>query len=317
MLSQQVAKQLANAHLRESGSRLVAGKSSRHASYGIWTVACVDPDQPDEMLTGGALVVTDAGEVHPVGSVPGALEELMAELGVERHLGDEIASNAGTPAVPASWLGPLAAEFEKPYWRELSAFVEQERADYDVFPPASETFAALELCSFDSVRVVILGQDPYHAPGQAHGLAFSVPSDVAVPSSLKNIHKQLTYDLGIPAPDHGCLDGWATQGVLLLNTVLTVRSGAPKSHAQSGWSTFTDAVISAVNSKDEPVVFMLWGQHAQGKRDLIDESKHKVLESSHPSGLSAYRGFTTSRPFSEANRFLKDAAIDWSAFRSR
>ncbi|QIX27221.1 uracil-DNA glycosylase [Nocardioides sp. JQ2195] len=221
--------------------------------------------------------------------------------------------------LPDGWRNELADELDKDYWPKLMDFVAQERASYEVFPPQHQTFAAFDLTPVEKVRVVILGQDPYHGLGQAHGLSFSVPPGVSIPPSLRNIHRQLNFDLGIEAPSHGCLDGWARQGVLLLNTTLTVRRGEANSHRRSDWKRFTDAVISRLSESSAPTVFMLWGNPARKKRRLIDTDRHLVIESSHPSGLSAYKGFNTSKPFSEADAFLAKAGrgqIDWSAFQA-
>lgn len=212
------------------------------------------------------------------------------------------------------WNPLLRQEFDKPYWRELQAFVEQERARYQVFPPKPDVFRALHLTPHADTRVLILGQDPYHGPGQAHGLCFSVPRGVAIPPSLVNIHKELEHDLGCPPPDHGNLEHWAKQGVLLLNAVLTVRAHKANSHQGKGWETFTDEVIRVVNDKPETVVFLLWGSYARRKKALIDTSRHVVIESPHPSPLSAHNGFFGSRPFSRANEALRAAGrepIDW------
>jgi uracil-DNA glycosylase len=216
-------------------------------------------------------------------------------------------------AAKTDWNPVLRAEFDKPYWTELQAFVSAERGRYRVYPPPDEVFAALHLTPYADTRVVILGQDPYHGPGQAHGLCFSVRDGVASPPSLVNIHKELSDDLGIPAPQHGNLEAWARQGVLLLNTTLTVRAGAAASHQGKGWETFTNEVIRAVNAKPHPVVFILWGGHARRKRALLD-SRHIVIESAHPSPLSAHNGFFGSRPFSRTNEALQRAGlkpIDW------
>ncbi len=218
------------------------------------------------------------------------------------------------------WNPILVAELAKPYWPELQAFVAAERAQGPVYPPKDEVFTALHLTSFASVRVVILGQDPYHGPGQAHGLCFSVRSDVAVPPSLVNIYKELESDLSIPRPDHGYLAAWALQGVLMLNTTMTVRAHAANSHQGRGWETFTDAVIQAVASKAERVVFVLWGASARKKKALIAAAGggggagHVIVESAHPSPLSAHNGFFGSRPFTQVNDALRavDASpIDW------
>jgi uracil-DNA glycosylase len=213
------------------------------------------------------------------------------------------------------WNPLLRGEFDKPYWSELQEFVRDERARGPVYPAADRVFAALHLTSFADVRVVILGQDPYHGPRQAHGLCFSVPHGVPAPPSLVNVFKELRDDLGIAAPRHGCLEAWARQGVLLLNATLTVRAGAAGSHQGKGWETFTDAVLRVVNDKTSPVVFVLWGAFARRKKALIDTSRHHVVESAHPSPLSAHNGFFGSRPFSKVNAFLAaDGAspIDWT-----
>ncbi len=212
------------------------------------------------------------------------------------------------------WNPVLRDELTKPYWAELQRFVREERARATVYPAPDEVFAALHLTPYARTRVLILGQDPYHGPGQAHGLCFSVRPGVAIPPSLQNIFEELHADLGCPRPDHGCLEHWARQGVLLLNAVLTVRAGAAASHAGKGWETFTDQVIRAVAAKDERVVFILWGAYARRKRALIDTDRHVVIESAHPSPLSAHNGFFGSRPFSRANAALVAAGrepVDW------
>jgi uracil-DNA glycosylase len=216
--------------------------------------------------------------------------------------------------LPASWRTALEPEFEKPYFKELEAFVEQERADHTVFPPPDEVFHALEVTPLEQVRVLIVGQDPYHDHDQAHGLAFSVRPGVRLPPSLLNMYKELEADLGVPRAKTGYLEPWAKQGVLLLNTSLTVRAHTAASHKGKGWEKFTDAVIKAVNAKSERVVFVLWGGHAQKKLDLIDSSKHTVIKSAHPSPLSANNGFFGSKPFSKINTALKNAGfaeINW------
>ncbi|MFL6203758.1 MAG: uracil-DNA glycosylase [Acidimicrobiales bacterium] len=212
------------------------------------------------------------------------------------------------------WNPVLRAEFAKPYWEELQRFVAEERARTAVYPAHEDVFAALHLTPFAAVKVVILGQDPYHGAGQAHGLCFSVRQGVAAPPSLVNIFKELHADLGIEPPSHGCLDGWARQGVLLLNATLTVRARQAASHQGKGWETFTDEVLRAVNAKPERVVFILWGASARKKRGLVDTSRHVVIESAHPSPLSASNGFFGSRPFSRANAALVEAGrepVDW------
>ena len=212
------------------------------------------------------------------------------------------------------WNPVLRGEFAKPYWAELQAFVAEERARGVVYPPSDEVFAALHLTPYAEVKVVILGQDPYHGPEQAHGLCFSVRPGVPQPPSLHNIFKELESDLGIPPPDHGCLDQWARQGVLLLNASLTVRRGRAASHQGKGWEAFTDEVLRAVNDKPERVVFILWGASARKKKALIDTTRHVIIESAHPSPLSAHNGFLGSRPFSRANEALVAAGrdpVDW------
>jgi uracil-DNA glycosylase len=212
------------------------------------------------------------------------------------------------------WNPILRAELAKPYWEPLQQFVSEERANYTVYPPASEVFAALHLTPFSDVKVLILGQDPYHGPGQAHGLCFSVRPGIEKPPSLVNIHKELEADLGFRPPKHGSLESWAHQGVLLLNAVLTVRAHGANSHQGKGWEQFTDEIIRTVNGKDERVVFILWGAYARKKRALIDTARHAVIESAHPSPLSASNGFFGSRPFSRANAALIEAGrdpVDW------
>ncbi len=213
------------------------------------------------------------------------------------------------------WNSLLRREFDRPYWAELQDFVRHERERHVVFPPHDEVFAALHLTSFAATRVVILGQDPYHGSGQAHGLCFSVRRGVPIPPSLRNMHKELQQDLGCPTPSHGNLEHWARQGVLLLNTTLTVREGEAASHQGRGWETFTDEVISAVDAKSSRVVFLLWGAASRKKKSLIDTDRHTVIESAHPSPLSAHNGFLGSRPFSRANQALRESGqepIDWA-----
>lgn len=212
------------------------------------------------------------------------------------------------------WNPILRAELAKPYWPELQRFVAAERACHPVYPAHDEVFAALHLTPFETVEVVILGQDPYHGPGQAHGLCFSVRPGVSQPPSLRNILKELQTDLGIGPAAHGCLEAWARRGVLLLNTTLTVRGGQAASHQGKGWEVFTDEVIRAVSAKPERVVFILWGASARKKKGLIDTTRHATIESAHPSPLSAHNGFFGSRPFSRANQALEAAGrdpIDW------
>ena len=203
--------------------------------------------------------------------------------------------------IPESWQDVLAAEATADYFQELQQFLGDERAQYEVFPSEADVFAALRLTSLGDTRVVLLGQDPYHGDGQAHGLCFSVQPGAALPPSLKNIYRELRADVGCNTPQHGCLISWAKQGVLMVNTVLTVRAHQPHSHKKHGWERFTDAVIALVNSRSTPVIFVLWGRPAQAKKQLIDTAHHVVIESAHPSPLSARRGFFDSRPFSKIN----------------
>lgn len=212
------------------------------------------------------------------------------------------------------WNPLLRAEFDKPYWSSLQSFVENERQHHAVYPARENVFSALHHTSYADTKVLILGQDPYHGPNQAHGLCFSVQHGVAVPPSLVNIFKELHGDLGVPVPEHGNLQAWARRGVLLLNTTLTVRAGQAASHQGKGWETFTDEVIRVVNEKPF-VVFVLWGAHARKKKSLIDATRHAIIESAHPSPLSAHNGFFGSRPFSKINAALRAAGmsdVDWS-----
>jgi uracil-DNA glycosylase len=218
-------------------------------------------------------------------------------------------------SMKTDWNPLLRGEFAKPYWVELQQFVTAERTRATIFPSHDEVFAALHLTPFAEVKAVVLGQDPYHGPNQAHGLCFSVRRGVPPPPSLQNIFKELEADLGIPPPSHGCLDAWARRGVLLLNASLTVRAGRAASHQGKGWETFTDEVLRTVNTKPERVVFILWGASARRKKALIDTTRHVVIESPHPSPLSASSGFFGSRPFSRTNAALVEAGrepIDWS-----
>ncbi len=212
------------------------------------------------------------------------------------------------------WNPLLRDQFDQPYWKSLQAFIAHERSAHVVHPAPENVFAALHHTSYASTKVVILGQDPYHGPNQAHGLCFSVQRNVPPPPSLVNIFKELRADLDVPVPNHGNLTAWADRGVLLLNTTLTVRAGVAGSHQGKGWETFTDQVIRVVNQKPF-VVFVLWGAHARKKRQLIDVSRHAVIEAPHPSPLSAHNGFFGSRPFSRINAALIAANlsdIDWS-----
>lgn len=222
--------------------------------------------------------------------------------------------------LPKSWHDALKPEFNQPYFRNLAHFLRREaEAGKTVYPPHGQILQALHLTPLSSVRVVILGQDPYHGPKQAHGLSFSVSERVPIPPSLLNIFKELDRDLGIPPADHGCLTHWAQQGVLLLNNVLSVEKGSPASHKGQGWERFTDKIVEVISHQQEPVVFLLWGSHAQRKAaavpDITARGRHLVLKAPHPSPLSAYRGFLGCGHFSAANRFLESrgvAPIDWA-----
>ena len=212
------------------------------------------------------------------------------------------------------WLAPLKPEFSKPYYAELFKFVKNEYATRQIFPPADDIFNAFHLTPLHEVKVVILGQDPYHNDGQAHGLCFSVKPDVDIPPSLVNIYQELHDDLGCYIPNNGYLTKWAKQGVLMLNTVLTVRAHQANSHRGMGWEQFTDAAIRILNEQDRPIVFILWGSPAQKKAQMLNNPTHLILKAPHPSPLSAYRGFFGSRPFSQTNEFLVKNGlepIDW------
>ena len=216
--------------------------------------------------------------------------------------------------IEKSWQEVLQVEFDKPYFESLVSFVKQEYASNTIFPPAGQIFNAFNTCPFNNVKVVILGQDPYHGPGQAHGLCFSVNDGIQFPPSLQNIFKEITSDLGIPAPKTGNLTRWAEQGVLLLNATLTVRASQAGSHQGKGWEEFTDAVIKTISEKAENVVFILWGSYAIKKKSLINTSKHCILTAPHPSPLSSYRGFFGCKHFSQTNTYLASKGktpIEW------
>lgn len=216
--------------------------------------------------------------------------------------------------IEKSWQEVLQVEFDKPYFESLVSFVKQEYASNTIFPPAGQIFNAFNTCPFNNVKVVILGQDPYHGPGQAHGLCFSVNDGIQFPPSLQNIFKEITADLGIPAPKTGNLTRWAEQGVLLLNATLTVRASQAGSHQGKGWEEFTDAVIKTISEKAENVVFILWGSYAIKKKSLINASKHCILTAPHPSPLSSYRGFFGCKHFSQTNTYLTSKGktpIEW------
>lgn len=219
------------------------------------------------------------------------------------------------PVIEERWKSVLMDQFQSPYFRTLKEFLVEEKKKYTLYPPGRHIFNAFQRTPFDRVKVVILGQDPYHGNGQAHGLCFSVPQGIPKPPSLVNIFKELHSDLGIPIPEHGNLEKWADQGVLLINATLTVRDSQAGSHQKRGWETFTNRVIEVVSQEKSGVVFLLWGRFAQAKESLIDNSKHLILKSAHPSPLSAYNGFFGCRHFSKTNDYLKkqeETGIDWT-----
>jgi uracil-DNA glycosylase len=218
------------------------------------------------------------------------------------------------PQVHESWLEQIGEEFEKPYFKELKAFLTEEKKTQLIYPPGPRIFAALNSTPFSTVRVVILGQDPYHGPGQANGLCFSVSDGIPHPPSLLNIFKEIRSDLGFPIPNSGNLEAWAKQGVLLLNATLTVRANQAGSHQKRGWETFTNEIIHKVSQNKKNVVFLLWGRFAQDKQVLIDSSKHTILKAAHPSPLSAYNGFFGCKHFSRTNELLREKGlpeVDW------
>ena len=221
---------------------------------------------------------------------------------------------SSAPKLEASWLAVLREEFDKPYMRELRQFLVDEKKQYTIYPPGRDMFNAFRHTPIDNVKVVILGQDPYHGPNQAHGLCFSVVGDVLPPPSLQNIFRELETDLQLPAPPHGNLTAWAQEGGFLLNTSLSVRAGQAGSHAGKGWEIFTNRVIAEINERCSNIVFMLWGRPAQSKAKMIDAGKHLILAAPHPSPLSAYRGFLGCRHFSQANTYLGKHGknpVDW------
>lgn len=216
--------------------------------------------------------------------------------------------------LPASWQSVLTEEFNKPYFQQLDSFVSEERKNHTIFPPEEDVFSAFELTPYDKVNVLLLGQDPYHDDNQAHGLCFSVRPGIKPPPSLINMYKELKTDVNFRIPNHGYLIDWARQGMLMINAVLTVRAHTPNSHKDKGWEKFTDAVISKVNEKTDPVVFVLWGGYAQKKEKLINSSQHKIIKCAHPSPLSARSGFFGSKVFSKINETLESVgkpAINW------
>ena len=222
------------------------------------------------------------------------------------------------PQIEESWLEALKDEFSSEYFISLKDFLKEEKKNYTIFPPGNEMFTAFNLCPLSLVKVVIIGQDPYHGPGQAHGLSFSVPHGIAIPPSLRNIYKEMNNDLGIPIPKTGNLEKWAEQGVLLLNAILSVRAAEAASHHGKGWETFTNKVIKTVSDLRAGVIFVLWGKYAQDKQYLINTNKHFILKSVHPSPLSAHRGFLGCGHFSKINQILKENGIeeiDWNPVR--
>jgi uracil-DNA glycosylase len=222
---------------------------------------------------------------------------------------------AVNPQIEEGWKQVLMDEFQSPYFSELKGFLVEEKKKYTIYPPGRLIFNAFQRTPFDRVKVVILGQDPYHGRGQAHGLCFSVPQGIPPPPSLVNIFKELQSDLGIPVPTHGNLEKWAGQGVLLINATLTVRDSQAGSHQKKGWETFTNQVIKNLSEHKNGIVFLLWGRYAQAKESLIDGSRHLVLKSAHPSPLSAYNGFFGCKHFSRTNQYLEEqglTGIDWS-----
>ena len=210
-----------------------------------------------------------------------------------------------------TWDDLLKDEFQKEYYKKIHNFLKKEYANYPVYPDMYDIFNALKITDYNAVKAVILGQDPYHEPGQANGLSFSVCDGIDLPPSLKNIFKEYHDDLGYPIPSSGDLTPWAKNGVLLLNSILTVRGGIAASHKDIGWENFTDRVIYLLNEREKPIVFILWGRFARNKKALITNPNHFVIESAHPSPLSAYHGFIGSRPFSRTNKFLKDDPVNW------
>lgn len=301
MISRHDAVERASAYLRERGSSWVAfAEGARpNPTQDLWVVEHRDPQhQPGEMISGGSvLVVPSSGPVREVSYHPSA-QELIG-----------LQDPAEVAGLPSDWSEVLADYLDGFDWWSLIDWLDSERTECDVYPSAEGVFGAFRLTPYDQTRVVILGQDPYPRPGQAHGLSFSVPRNIPKPRSLINIHRLLRAE-NITPSDHGNLEGWARQGVLMLNTALTVRHGKPGSHA-SKWKTVTDAAIQAVSEKDEPVVFILWGAHARSRKRLIDVSRHRVIESAHPtSRANAKDPFMRSQPFSETNQVLK-APIKW------
>jgi uracil-DNA glycosylase len=306
-MSRKEALRRANEHLRSDGSAYVAdaGTALPNGLQDLWVVSYYDPAHPGVVLSGGGLVVSSAGDVYPLSSVPGQSEM----IGVQIPPNDEEAW-----MLPEGWDDVLGETLRAPEWSKLIEFVDGERENGTVCPSPDQVFRAFELTPYDKVRVVILGQDPYHGKGQAQGLSFSVAHG-KIPPSLRKILKELERDPGVVPHQDGNLESWARQGVLLLNTVLTVRAGSPNSHRGNGWEAFTDAVIRAVNKKSERVVFLLWGAPAQKKKDLVTNPKHHVISAAHPAArANALNPLFGSKSFSRTNEALieaKQASIAW------
>ncbi len=223
--------------------------------------------------------------------------------------------SSSNPQIEASWKQVLGNEFQKSYFQELKQFIISDiKSGKQVYPPSNQIFSAFDHCPFEKTQVVIIGQDPYHGTGQAHGLCFSVNKDIAIPPSLQNIYKEINDDLDLPIPNHGNLESWTAQGVLLLNATLTVRANTPTSHSGKGWEQFTDRVIQELNDQKEGIVFLLWGRYAQNKGNIIDTKKHHILKAAHPSPFSAHNGFFGCKHFSKTNQILEFSGkkgIDW------
>lgn len=306
MNSRERALQLAADHLRNEASSLTVRNrgARRDRRLGLWRVGYYDPEFPDVILDGGELAVWDDGRVESVSSA----NPLMSECQMEFRMSLMSAMN-----LPPDWLEHLSSEADKQYWEDLQIFLRDERADHEVYPGEEQVFDAFRLCSYEDTRVVILGQDPYHQPDQAHGLSFSVPFGTRRPRSLINIYKELeAEDFPFVAPQHGNLESWARQGVLLLNTSLTVRNSEPgKNGHREHWEKFTDRVLDVLNQKPARVVFILWGGSARAKARLIDKSWHCVIQSAHPTARpNAHDPFLGSRPFSRANACLEAAGLE-------
>lgn len=242
-------------------------------------------------------------------------DQLMFDFdGGEADKKSKVENHSLKTQLPTDWSDRLSAEFEKPYFAELESFLESEYREKEIFPPREHIFTAFHKTPFDKVKVLLLGQDPYHDNGQAHGLSFSVMPGVKIPPSLRNMYKELEADLGISPPDHGHLIQWAEQGIMMLNAVLTVEAHKAGSHKSKGWEKFTDAVIRSLNERETPVVFLLWGGFAKKKTKLITNSQHIIIEGTHPSPLSAHNGFFGSKPYTAVNEALEKVgrkAIDW------